>query len=243
MHRFFLTDFRRVKERIQIFDSEQVHQIKNVLRLKPGEEVVVFDSGGQQFLIILESINNFIIGKILKEIKKNVEPKIKINLYQALLKKDKFEQIVKWGTSLGINKFVPVVTERSIVREVSEEKLKRWQKIIKESAEQSGRVKIPEISQPVEIKSLFKNDDLNNKNFLNLIAERQGKQTLKQILNKNQFKIVNLFIGPEGGFSPEEMRLAQGSGLKLFHFGQRVLPAEFAGPAIVSAIFFHYQEL
>lgn len=240
MHRFFLKKFERAGDEIKIFDPEQAHQIKNVLRLKPGAEIIVFDPSGRQSLIILESINdNLITAKILKEIEQNTEPKVKITLYQALLKKDNFEWVIKQGAGLGLDKFVPVITDRSIIRQVSEEKLKRWQKISQESAEQSGRTNIPIIAQPTNFKSLTK--QILGTGALNLIARHSGRKTLKQVLLQKP-KMINLFIGPEGGFSEPETKLAQKLGLKSFRFGSRILRAEFAGLAIASAIFFYSQE-
>jgi 16S rRNA (uracil1498-N3)-methyltransferase len=240
MHRFFLKNFEQIEDEIKIFDPEQVHQIKNVLRLKPGNEIAVFDSNGRQFLIILESLNDIIVGKVLKKIKKNIEPKIKITLYQSLLKKDNFEWVIKQGTGLGVNKFVPIITERSIVRQVSEEKFKRWQKIAQEAAEQSGRIKIPEITQPINFKSIFKN--ISQEKSLNLIAQPNNRTRLKQVLAKKKFGMVNLLIGPEGGFTLEEIKLAKKFGFLPFSFCPRILRAEFAGLAIISAILFHFRD-
>ncbi|MGC9048984.1 MAG: RsmE family RNA methyltransferase [Patescibacteria group bacterium] len=241
MHRFFLKNFRQTENEIKIFNPEQIHQIKNVLRLKPGQEITIFDSSGRQFLIILESINNFITGKVIKEIKQDIEPKIKIVLYQSLIKKDKFEWLIKQGTALGISKFVPLITDRSIVRRVSEEKFRRWQKIVQESTEQSGRTNIPIIAQPINFKSLTK--QILNKIALNLIGQPNAKKNLKQVLPEKKPKLINLFIGPEGGFSESEIKLAKKLGLKLFRFGPRILPAEFAGLAIASVIFYHYNNI
>jgi 16S rRNA (uracil1498-N3)-methyltransferase len=237
MHRFFLKNFKQKGEEIEIFDSKKVHQIRNVLRLKPGNEIIIFNSKGEEFLIILESVNQTITGKILKEIKRKLEPKIKINLFQALLKKDNFEWFLKEGASLGINKFIPLITERTIVRQLSLEKLNRWQRIIEEAIELSGLTKIPEILNPVDFKSL-KKEDL--KDALNLIAHHEEKKSLKKILPKYKVKEINLFIGPEGGFSKEEIKFGKKIGLIPFRFCPSILRAEFAGLAIASAIFYYY---
>jgi len=249
MHRFFLDKFEQNNGEIKIFDEEQIHQIKDVLRLKPGDEFVCFNTKGQQFLVILEQYqDNFIIGKIIQEIsakggsasggKNNPEVKIKINLSQSLLKADKFEWLIKEGTALGIDQFTPLITERSIVQHISEQKLTRWRKIAQEATEQSGRVKIPTVASPID----FKNIKINAV-ALNLVAHEKAKKSLKQVLPKRLPEQINLFIGPEGGFSEAEIQRIEKMGGQSFIFGPRILRAEFAGLSIISAIFYHCGEL
>ena len=152
MHRFFIKNFITQNNTASINDIALAHQINHVLRLQPGQEVIIFNQDGQEFLFLITAINDeAIVGQILKRMINTTEPDLKINLYQALLKQDSLDWIIKHGTSLGINQFIPIISERSIVRQISNNKASRWQKIAQEATEQSGRTHVPEIAEPMKL--------------------------------------------------------------------------------------------
>ncbi len=242
MHRFFVKQpnwqGQKKGQEIKIDDPALVHQIKNVLRLKRGQEISIFDSTGQEYLMVLTDIqSSFVVSQLLKPIKSQIEPVIALNLYQALLKQNNWDWIIKHGTGLGITKFIPLITDRTIVRQISKNKIERWQKIAQEAAEQSGRIIIPEINQPIELTKLKIADE---KSALYLVAWEEAKRELKNFLPVKEPSIINLLAGPEGGLAEKEIAALQKLGWQPFLFGPRILRAEFAGLAICSAIFYHY---
>jgi 16S rRNA (uracil1498-N3)-methyltransferase len=233
-HRFFLKNICLNGSEIKITDPDLLYQINKVLRLRLAQEIAVFD-GQNEYLIMIKNIGaKEITGEIIKIIKNKSEAKINLNLYQALLKQDHFEFVIKHGTSLGIKKFIPLITERTICREVSDNKITRWQKISQEATEQSNRLCIPEITEPINLNKI-----VGEKSSLNLVAWEGAKNSLAKILPSVAPKNINLFIGPEGGFSKKEIKMLEKVDAKVFLFGPRILRAEFAGLAITSAIFYH----
>lgn len=242
LNRFFIDRNSFDGNKIFISNPEQIHQIKNVLRFKIGDQIIVLDNTGFEYSVSLGKIDpREIEGQIIKKQKNKNEPKIEITLLQALLKHDKFEQVLKFGTSLGINCFRPIVTSRSVIREISQNKIIRWQKIIKEAAEQSGRGIIPTLENLLVFKEVM--NSLANKNIPKLIAWEQEKKTKLFSLKKRIKKAreIYLCLGPEGGFTLEEILLAQKSGFQPFSLGKLILRAEIAG-VVASSLIFGYNK-
>jgi 16S rRNA (uracil1498-N3)-methyltransferase len=237
MHRFLLKDFKKEKERVRLLNLSQIYQIENVLKLKPSEKIIVFDETGLEITIKLETISTKeITGQILKEEKVNRELPFKINLYQALLKHDKFDWFLKEATGLGVNKFIPIITERTIVRKISNNKLRRWQKIIEEAVEQSGRCQIPTIEKIISFKEAIKRSSAE----LRLVGEPSSQKILREVLPLRPPEEIDVFIGPEGGFSKKEIRIIKNNSFELFNFGPRILRAEAFGLVVMAAIIHHY---
>ena len=178
-----------------------------------------------------------VIGEIIQNKPCKSEPHTKITLYQSLLARDKFEVVLQKCTEVGVTSFVPVVTERSIVRKpgkITREKLSRFESIIAEAAEQSGRGTIPSIESPIVLTQALA--DLGNYDIC-LVGSTQDCISLKEILRANttSFQKIALFIGPEGGFSDGELGELTKRGVQPFSLGQRILRTETAG-VVASAI-------
>ncbi len=151
MHRFFITPDQH-RGLIVHFDDEQAHQMRRVLRLRPGARVLALDGKGLQYEVQLEEVTNSrVTGLVATKTPATGEPRVRLTLFQSLLQRDKFEWVLQKGTEIGVAAFVPVITRRSLVREgdVGENKLVRWRRIIKEAAEQSGRGVLPSLIGPV----------------------------------------------------------------------------------------------
>ncbi len=237
MHRFLLKEYKRDGHIFFLYNREQIHQIKNVLKLKKGEKTIVFNQKGTEITLRLEKISDQeIISQIIRVEKVNRELSLKINLYQALLKYDNFDWVLKEATSLGVAGFVPIITERTVIKEVGSNKLRRWQKIIEEAVEQSGRCEVPLINKPI----LFKKAIEKTGRHLRLMSELSSQNSLRQILPLERPREIDIFIGPEGGFTKNEIIEARNQSLKLFNFGSLVLRAEAFSIAIVAAIRYHY---
>ena len=154
MHRFFITPDQRHGQFVR-FDDVQAHQMRRVLRLRPGDRVLALDGQGLQYEVALEEVSNSrVTGLVAAQTAATGEPRVRLTLFQSLLQRDKFEWVLQKGTEIGVAAFVPVITRRSLVRDaddVGENKLERWRRIIKEAAEQSGRVALPTMGAAVPL--------------------------------------------------------------------------------------------
>jgi len=254
MARFFIPTEQIFGNQVKIIGSD-VNHVKNVLRLKVGDKIEIFDSFQKVYLCEIAQFNQaFIRGIILSEAKEETEPKIDLTLAQCLLKGKKMDFIVQKATELGANSIIPVISERSIpkIEDKVEQKISHWQKICKEAAEQSGRTKIPEVRSLIHFKDLIKTaenytlvllpwEGEKEKSFKNVVADlcvgqNQGGQRRPPLQN------ILLVIGPEGGFSLSEVEAAKARGFKTVSLGKRILRAETATLAALSNIFYELED-
>ena len=242
MHRFFLPGDWIQRDSVTI-TGEPLRQIGYVLRLKPLDRIIVLDNSGWEFEVEIERITKEQAkGKVVNKKPGLGEPRIKITLYQALLKSDKFELVLQKGVELGVTAFVPFVSERCIARKESAGKIERWGKIIQEAAEQSERLVLPVLCPAISFAEACRSV---NKPALLLWEEEKGV-SLKETLQKPAFKKtaeLNLFVGPEGGFPEAEKELAKQHGIAITGLGHRILRAETAGLAAISAILYEKGEM
>ena len=196
---------------------------------------------------MLSNLNsNKIYGKILEKTKNDTELSIRISLFQSVLKSaERFEYILQKCTELGVSKFVPLVTSRTIPRMTSSSisaKSLRWRKIIREAAEQSGRVLLPELS---EIKYFNELSGINQ-NLSIILWEEEAIQDIKSHLANisndisNNISEINIIVGPEGGFETNEIRYAENIGVKPVSLGKRILRSDTAGIAAVSCVMYEF---
>ncbi len=242
MHRFFIPGDWIQQDMVNI-TGEPLRQIGYVLRLKPTDRITVLDNSGWEFEVEIERITKeHATGKVINRKLGHGEPRIKITLYQALLKSDKFELVLQKGVELGITDFVPFVSERCVSRKESSAKIERWQKIIREAAEQSERVILP-VLHPL---TSFTEACRAAKRPALLLWEEEKSISLKQTLQNPPFQNaagLSLFIGPEGGFPESEKELARQNGIAVASLGKRILRAETAGLAAVSAVLYETGEM
>jgi 16S rRNA (uracil1498-N3)-methyltransferase len=158
MNRFFVDPTDIQGDRVHL-GKALAHQICHVLRLRPGDRIVVLDNSGSEFEVELAAAGpKQVEGRIMTRRPAQGEPDVDLTLYQGLLARDKFEHVLQKGTEVGVKRFVPVITERSIVRDTSaftEDRVERWQRIITEAAEQSGRGLIPELKRPIRFEQVL----------------------------------------------------------------------------------------
>ncbi len=229
MPKFFFNKNDISRGQVQLFGEDEKH-IKTVLRAREGEEVTLCDGEGMDYQCRIASLERGVLLDIISKEVCETEPKTKITLYQGLPKADKMELIIQKCVELGIDRIVAVSTERAIVKLDKKEakKLERWQKIAEAAAKQSGRGKIPEISQQV---LKFKEAVAEAKKLDGAIIpyEREQETGIRQFVQGFQGESVGIFIGPEGGFSDEEIALAQENGITPITLGKRILRTETAG--------------
>lgn len=224
VHRFFLPPDSIRGDEVSIPD-EQARQIRTVLRLRRGDHILVLDNSGMEYVVRLRSSTE---GSIEKLRRNETEPALRLVLYQGILKGPKLEFVLQKGTEIGIGRFVPVVTERSVAGEPGESKQRRYDAIVREAAEQSGRGRIPEIA---EAKTLA--DALTAAEGKLVIPWEEEHDRRLVGLRAAPGETLSLFIGPEGGFSPGEVEAARSAGALPVTLGPRILRAETA--AIVAA--------
>lgn len=242
MPRFFVLP-EKVGENQIILDGDNAHHIKNVLRLKVGEEVTVCDSCGYDYQSkILQIASDSVIAEILQRQKTVSEPSIAITLYQALPKGDKMDFIVQKCVELGIDRIVPMNTKRCIVKinQKEEKKISRWQKISVSAAKQSGRGKIPEISPVMNFTQAL--EDASRLSKALIPYELEQTTSLHQLKEDFCGNSIGIFIGPEGGFSVEEIEQAIKAKIMPVTLGKRILRTETAGMVTLAILLYELEK-
>lgn len=222
MHRFFLTtDEKITTNQVILNNPELVHQLSRVLRFKVNQQCLLLNSLTEQEILVtlIEFSKKSITAEIIEIKTINREPKTKINLHFAILKNaDKVELILQKCTELGVAEFTPLITARSEKKQLP--KIERLTKIITEACEQSGRISIPKLND------IKKFNQCLSPTQLNLVADPYSQNQLNQY--KDYPETINLFIGPEGGFTPEEIDQTVQNQFKSFKMGDLILRAETA---------------
>ncbi len=242
MHRFYVEDKLSVGIKAQIKGAEARH-IKDVLRLRPGAVISLFDGSGYEFQGKISEVGSREVAVDIFEAKMGeTESPVEVVLGQGMPKADKMDLIIQKSTELGISRIVPLYTERVIPRSFSPNKLERWRKIALEACKQSGRVKIPEIAEPVKIDEFIRSA---GPSYLKLIPWEEEKETsLKKVLPASiENNKVSLIIGPEGGLTEPEIELAKGSGFTPVSLGKRILRTETVSLSLLSIIQYVYGDI
>ncbi|MFY9141016.1 MAG: 16S rRNA (uracil(1498)-N(3))-methyltransferase [Thermacetogeniaceae bacterium] len=222
-------------------------KILRVLRLSPGEEILLWDDEGREYRAqITRAEGMSVYVKVLEEQSKEVESPLPLVLVQGIPKGDKFEFIIQKATELGVWRVYPALTERTIVRippERQGSRRERWQSVAREAARQSGRVQIPEIMPITTLTELVQNIE---KDAHRLILWEGEKGTgLKDYLRQNKPNqgAVYLFVGPEGGFSRQEVDFCINNSFTSVTLGPRILRTETAGLVSLSLILYEWGDL
>jgi len=206
-------------------------QITSVLRLKSGQMVTILDNNGHCRSVELLDIDSKQVTGLPGEISPATgEPKVNLTLCVALSQREKFEWILQKGCELGVRHFIPVVTSRSLVQDTRgrEEKMDRWNKILQEASEQCGRGLIPSINNPQKLDDFLKQNQ-GRRGYI-LHEKVKGSYFAASLQNSliSGEKDWLLLVGPEGGFSEDEVNLAEQAGLQPVSLGPRILRMETA---------------
>jgi 16S rRNA (uracil1498-N3)-methyltransferase len=221
------------KEEITLTEKELVHQLVRVLKFHLGDEIVLADGKGTVAISRIEELESETVRVSVINTETREPKNKKISLYFAIPKKSKFEIILEKGTEIGISAFYPIITARTEKLDI---KTERGEKIIKEATEQSERYYLPELYEPTKINEILKNLNksqtfvfhTNGENFTpSVIPAQAGTQGE-----------VNVLIGPEGGWSNEEIEEFKNLGFQIFKAGDGILKTETA--AIVLSSLFIY---
>lgn len=242
MHRFFVATIENDQV---IFSAEQARQIRQVLRLGVGERVTaLLDGAGWEAEAELVQVEKKGVTAVVRHKHPvTTEPTIQLTLYQSLLKRDNFEWVLQKGTEIGVSRFVPLISERTVAQ--PPHKAERWQRIVVEAAEQSGRGCIPQILPPARLTDVLANWPPDAIGLMPAIAAEQA--TIASVLANTVTSTSSVtassvtaepveaavFIGPEGGWTEDEVENGRSAGLIPVTLGKRILRAETA--AIVAA--------
>ena len=233
MHRFLVT---RVDGGTVTFSTEQAHQLKDVLRLRPGDRVRTFD--GQQRSDRIVELLSFADGRVIGEVPQAPEPRTTLVVCPALLPRDKFEQVLQKLTEVGAAAIQPVLTARSLVRaQPDEARLQRWRSILCEATEQSGRGRVPELRPAL----LFGRALANAQGTVLLAAVGEQQSTSLGAALRDADSTISLFVGPEGGFEPWELDQARQAGARIVNLGPHVLRAETASPVFAALVLYELE--
>jgi 16S rRNA (uracil1498-N3)-methyltransferase len=245
MPRIYLPVLHFANSQISI-TGEKARYLTSVLRCRKGDDLVVFSGGADCFrTTILEIGRQEVIVEVAEKFLCNLESPIRIILAQALLKGEKMDLVIQKTTELGVAEILPVVTSRSQMRETR--KLGRWRKIGEEASRQSGRNVIPVVHEPAQFGSIFSGRASLFKAGLIFYEENGMKlskaaEVLKQASNAAVPPFIKggllVVIGPEGGFTREEIALAGKKGLLIVSLGQRILRAETAAISAIALVQF-----
>ena len=269
MHRFFIPPELLKETNIDItLPKDLAHQVRDVLRLNLGEQLLLLDDSGEEILATIAKTSKTTVEVHLLERRPGKsEPAVRIILCQGLLKSARFEWILEKGTELGISVFSPIVCRRSMagLEDTGSTKIQRWQRIIQEAAEQSGRSRLPELlpTRPL-IHAL---NDIPSNALAIMPWEEEHALTLHDVLTASNHPTGNvaqpippqptsdlstptpqspttvvLFIGSEGGLMPEEIALAKRHGVQIVTLGSRILRAETAALATVANVMYELEQ-
>lgn len=237
MSRFYVKPEDIKKSEIHVGGNE-AHHIVDVMRLEKGDGVVAFDGLGNEYTGIINEAKKKLVIISIKSRQKQSPLNTKITLAQSIPKSDKMDYIIQKTTELGIHSIIPIITERTVVKIDKNKKAKkmaRWAKIAREASKQCGRSIVPEIKDILNFREVIN----SGQNYsLRLIPSLIGeKKELKSLLSK-KIESTIILIGPEGGFSPSEVKLAQDSGFSAISLGVYTLKSDTA--AITSAAILSY---
>lgn len=241
MHHFFVSPEQVAEEQIRITGPD-VNHMKNVLRMKNGEEVLVSDGKGNDYLCAVDSMDSGEVrAQIISVNREGRELPSRIWLFQGLPKSDKMELIIQKAVELGASHIVPVATKNAVVKldaKKEEAKRKRWQAIAQSAAKQSKRSLMPEVGGVMSLESAF--DYIEQEGFaVRLIPyehEAGMEGSRQELMRVAPGQDIAVFIGPEGGFDEAEIELALKKGVRPVSLGKRILRTETAGLAILSVI-------
>jgi 16S rRNA (uracil1498-N3)-methyltransferase len=239
MHRFYLSQIV-VGNTALISDTSQLHHLKDVLRLKIGDEAILFDRKGVEYLGRIKELSRKQASLSIKRIKQANPAGLNLTIACALPKKSRMDDIVDKLTQLGVDSIIPFISERVITKpdEKIENKLDRWRKIALNASEQSQRSKLPDITPVLNFKHLLTQ---STQYGLKLIPTLEGPRlNIREIIPSTLPASILTLIGPEGDFSPEEIDQAMICGFTPVSLGENVLRVDTAAIAVASYLRFSF---
>lgn len=244
MHHFFVKPEQVMGEEIKIAGADFKH-LKNVLRMKPGEELTVSAGTGVKYRCILHDFSGqTAIASIQAQLQEDTELKSRIHLFQGLPKGDKFEWMIQKAVELGVHEIIPVETARCVAKIDSQKvgrKVERWNAIAESAAKQSGRSFLPAVTSPIPFSDALKSAEKLDVLLIPYELSSDMKATKEILSSIDSGMSVGIFIGPEGGFERSEIEMAIGCKAQPITLGKRILRTETAGLVILSILMYQLE--
>lgn len=256
----FSPDWRSAK-----LSNDETRHLRNVLRLQSGDEIFLFDGAGKEFHCQVQTVARDSTAVSVTQQVEAAQPESDLNLTLAvaLLKGEKFDFVIQKATELGVTRIIPLITSRADVRiksdDDAERRTTRWQRIVLEATKQCGRARLMKIEKPAMVSDLVRGGDTDSITKANasedarapvkdavqmMFAERQGSSLAETLGDgKNKSQAVTALVGPEGGWSDDEIDEARDAGWKIVTLGGRILRAETAGIVIAALIQHRFGDL
>ena len=233
--RFFVEENVGVGDKVSL-ENEAAHHLIYSLRIKKNESLIIVDPSGNQYLCNIKNITRRrVVVQATEQLRNNPESPVDVTLGISLLSASKLETIMRHATELGINTIIPFQAERSQLKchQVTK-KRKRWMEIVKSASQQSGRTKIPDVSEPLLLDDIL---EMNNFSLKLVSWEKELSKSVAELhgLHPNAEKLL-LLVGPEGGFTEQEIAKCIEKGFLTFTLGPRILRTETATIAAIALI-------
>lgn len=226
-------------EKITILGGE-AHHISRVLRYAVGDRLSAVDGRGMEYEVELEAVSSRRVeARILRKRKGEKDPSTKVTLAQAIPKGSKMDYLVEKATELGVDRLIPVISARSQVLPDGDSKVRRWQRIALGAMKQSGRSILPRVDGVARLAQVVESIPEQD---LSLIAWEEGGRKLRDVIRRGVERVL-LFVGPEGGFPHQEVKLAVEKGAEPVSLGQRILRAETAGVVLLALLLYELGDL
>ena len=239
MHRFYHSNSLDLNQ-IIILDEFASHHALRVMRVKVNDPLILFNGDGFEYKGQVNGINKKTINvEILSKEKNNNESPISINLFQSISSNEKMDMVIQKATELGVSSIQPIFTSRSTIKlslDRTKKRLMHWRQVSISACEQSGRSKIPVIKSPIEFDQISEGITTNS---LNLLLHPDNLEESSNLPNEYSGDI-NIFIGPEGGFSQDEVLLLKKQNCINIQLGSRILRTETAPLAIIAILQYKY---
>ena len=250
MYQFFVED-SQVSEKSILITGSDVNHIKNVLRMKKGQKIRISDASGHGYFCNITDISQeCVTSEIIEKDEFGTELSNRIYLFQGLPKGDKMELIIQKAVELGVYEIIPVAMKNCVVKlddKKASKKIDRWQSIAESAAKQSKRTLIPDIDSVMSFKNAL---EWTNELDLRIVPyeNERGMDATREIIGSIKAgQSVGIMIGPEGGFSDEEIQLVnnlqeENNSIHKISLGRRILRTETAGMATLSMLVYELDE-
>lgn len=246
MAKFFVNS-QNISDTHIMIDGENVNHIKNVLRLQIGDEIIINDRQGHDYKCIINAIEQGTIIALIDSVTHSLsEPQVEVILFQSLIKGEKMDWVIQKAVEIGVTKIIPICTTRCVVKienpKKTISKVERWNKIAESAAKQSGRGVVPEVFAPITFLEGLNYTQQNDLCAL-IPYEKEYEVGIRKVLNTTEAKSFGIFIGPEGGFTEQEIQEALHQGVHSVSLGNRILRSETASLVTLANIMYEMGEM
>ena len=245
MRRFFVRP-QDVGEHSLHLRGDEADHLARVLRLRPGVQVGVFDGRGHEYVALVERVEtDGVVCRILRQAEVQPAQTVSITLGQGLPKAEKFAWVIQKTTELGVSEIVPLITARVIphisLRHIPT-KVGRWEKLAREACKQSGRATVPHLWPPTPLETFFAS--CHSAELKLVLWEGEDRRSLRTVLTASErVASVAVLVGPEGGFTPQEVACGEANGFIAVGLGKRTLRTETAGVVAVALLQYQFGDL